>query len=53
MAVFLVSPNEAKRLRPRLSAGLIFVLGMIAVYLAQLALNMVLTQQHSRHKSAT
>ena len=44
MAVFLVSPNEAKRLRPKLSAGLIFVLGMIVVYLAQLGLNMVLTQ---------
>lgn len=44
MAVFLVSPNEAKRLRPKLSAGLIFVLGMIIVYLAQLGLNMVLTQ---------
>ncbi|NBU22504.1 MAG: hypothetical protein EBS38_01090 [Actinobacteria bacterium] len=44
MAVFMVSPNEAKRLRPKLSAGLIFVIGMIVVYLAQLGLNMVLTQ---------
>jgi hypothetical protein len=44
VAVFLVSANEAKRLRPSLSAGVIFVVGMLMVYLAQLGLNMVLTQ---------
>lgn len=44
MAVFLVSPKEAGRLKPSLSAGVIFVVGMVIVYLAQLALNMVLTQ---------
>jgi cell division protein FtsL len=44
MAVFLVSANEAKRLRPNLVAGVVFVIGMIVVYLAQLGLNMVLTQ---------
>lgn len=44
MAVFLVSPKEASRLKPRLAPGLILVVGIIAVYLAQLALNMVLTQ---------
>lgn len=44
MAVFLVSPKEANRLKPSLSAGVIFLVGMVIVYLAQLALNMVLTQ---------
>jgi cell division protein FtsL len=44
MAVFLVSPKEANRLKPSLSAGVIFIVGMVIVYLAQLALNMVLTQ---------
>ena len=44
MAVFLVSPKEASRLKPSLTAGAIFVFGILAVYLAQLALNMVLTQ---------
>lgn len=48
MAVFLVSPKEASRLKPSLSAGVIFVVGMIIVYLAQLALNMVLTQDAYR-----
>lgn len=44
MAVFLVSPKEAHRLKPSLSSGVIFIVGMVVVYLAQLALNMVLTQ---------
>lgn len=44
MAVFLVSQKEAKRLKPRLASGLILVIGILTVYLAQLALNMVLTQ---------
>lgn len=44
MAVFLVSQKEANRLKPSLSAGLIFVIGMVIVHLAQLGLNMVLTQ---------
>ena len=44
MAVFLVSPKEANRLKPKLTSGLILVLGILVVYLAQLALNMVLTQ---------
>ena len=44
MAVFLVSPKEANRLKPKLTSGLILVVGILVVYLAQLALNMVLTQ---------
>ncbi len=44
MAVFLVSPKEANRLKPKLTSGLILVIGILTVYLAQLALNMVLTQ---------
>ena len=44
MAVFLVSPKEANRLKPKLTSGLILVIGILVVYLAQLALNMVLTQ---------
>lgn len=44
MAVFLVSPKEANRLKPKLTPGLILVMGVLTVYLAQLALNMVLTQ---------
>jgi cell division protein FtsL len=44
VAVFLVSPKEANRLKPKLTSGLILVIGILTVYLAQLALNMVLTQ---------
>lgn len=44
MAVFLVSPKDANRLKPKLASGLILVIGILTVYLAQLALNMVLTQ---------
>lgn len=44
MAVFMVSQNEAKKLRPNLLAGLILVVGIVVVYIAILALNMVLTQ---------
>jgi cell division protein FtsL len=44
VAVFLVSPKEANRLKPKLTSGLILVIGILVVYLAQLALNMVLTQ---------
>lgn len=44
MAVFMVSQSEAKRLRPNLMAGVIFIAGIIGVYVAILVLNMVLTQ---------
>lgn len=44
MRVMLLSANDAKKLRPSMLAGFIFVLGIVAVYIVQLALNMVLTQ---------
>lgn len=44
MAVFLVSPKEANRLKPRLTSVLVLLIGIITIYLAQLALNMMLTQ---------
>ena len=44
MAVYMVSQAEAKKLRPRMTAGLIFVAGIAVVLLGQLVLNMVLTQ---------
>ena len=44
MAVYMVSQAEVKKLRPRMTAGLIFVAGIAVVLLGQLVLNMVLTQ---------
>ena len=44
MAVYMVSQAQAKKLRPQMTAGLIIVVGIIVVLLAQLVLNMVLTQ---------
>ena len=44
MAVFMVSQSEARALRPNMVAGLIFVAGIVGVYIAILILNMVLTQ---------
>lgn len=44
MAVFMVSQSEARALRPNMLAGLIFVAGIVVVYIAILVLNMVLTQ---------
>ncbi|MEY3561014.1 MAG: hypothetical protein RL068_166 [Actinomycetota bacterium] len=44
MAVFMVSQAEAKRLRPNMVAGMIFVVGILLVLVGQLVLNMILTQ---------
>lgn len=44
MSVYMVSERDAKKLKPSLSAGLIFVLGIVAVLIGQISLNMVLTQ---------
>ena len=43
MSVFMVSEKDARRLKPSLTAGLVFVLGIALVLVGQLALNMVLT----------
>ena len=44
MRVLMLSEQDAKKLRPSVVAGLIFVLGIVLVYGVQLSLNMVLTQ---------
>ncbi len=44
MADYMGSQAQAKQLRPRMTAGLIFVAGIVVVLLGQLVLNMVLTQ---------
>lgn len=44
MAVYMVSQAEARRLRPNMTAGLIFIAGIVVVLIGQLVLNMVLTQ---------
>lgn len=43
MAVYMVSQAQAKQLRPKMTAGLILVAGIIVVMLGQLVLNMILT----------
>ena len=43
MSVFMVSEKDARRLKPSLTAGLVFVLGIALVLMGQLALIMVLT----------
>jgi len=43
MSVFMVTEKDAKRLKPSLTAGLIFLLGIAMVLVGQLAINMVLT----------
>ena len=43
MSVFMVSEKDARRLKPSLTAGLVFVLGIALVLMGQVALNMVLT----------
>ena len=44
MRVMMLSEQDARKLRPSVIAGLIFVLGIVLVYVVQLSLNMVLTQ---------
>ena len=44
MSVYMVSEQDAKKLKPSLMAVLIFVLGITAVLIGQISLNMVLTQ---------
>jgi hypothetical protein len=44
MAVYMISQADARRLRPNMVAGLIFVVGIVVVLIGQLVLNMVLTQ---------
>lgn len=44
MAVYMVSQAQARQLRPKMTAGLIFVAGIAVVLLGQLVLNMILTQ---------
>lgn len=44
MAVYMVSQAQVGRLKPTMTPGLIFIIGIIAVLLGQLVLNMVLTQ---------
>ena len=44
MRVMMLSEQDARKLRPSVVAGLIFVLGIVLVYGVQLSLNMVLTQ---------
>ncbi|QKJ25391.1 hypothetical protein HRU87_04220 [Aquiluna borgnonia] len=44
MAVYMVSQREARSLRPNMTAGLIFVIGIVVVLIGQLVLNMILTQ---------
>ena len=44
MRVMMLNAQDAKKLRPSMLAGAIFVLGIVVVYMVQLALNMVLTQ---------
>jgi len=44
VSVYMVSETDAKKLKPSLMAGLIFVLGIVAVLIGQISLNMVLTQ---------
>ena len=44
MAVYMVSQADARRLRPNMMAGLVFVIGIAVVLIGQLVLNMILTQ---------
>lgn len=44
MAVYMVSQADARRLRPNMTAGLVFVIGIMIVLIGQLVLNMILTQ---------
>lgn len=44
MRVMMLSAQDARKLRPSMLAGAIFIIGIIVVYLVQLALNMILTQ---------
>ena len=43
MSIFMVSANEAKKLRPSLMAAAVFIIGVVAVLVGQIGLNMVLT----------
>ena len=53
MSVYMVSESDAKKLKPSLTAGLIFVLGIVAVLIGQISLNMVLTQDAYQLRSLT
>jgi len=43
MSIFMVSANEAKKLRPSLMAAAVLIIGLVAVLVGQIGLNMVLT----------
>lgn len=53
MAVYLVDQSEAKRLRPRLMAGVIFVGGVILALAAQIGLGMMLTEDAYKLRQLT
>jgi len=53
VSVYMVSEKDAKKLKPSLMAGLIFVLGIVAVLIGQISLNMVLTQDAYQLRSLT
>lgn len=44
MRVFMLSAQEARKLRPSMVSALVFVLGLVAVFALQLGLNMMVTQ---------
>jgi cell division protein FtsL len=44
VAIYLVHESESRRVRPRLMAGMIFVLGVIVTVVMQISLGMVLTE---------
>lgn len=44
MRVMMLSAQDARKLRPSMWAGLILLLGIVAIHIVQLSINMVLTQ---------
>jgi cell division protein FtsL len=44
MKVFMLSAQDARKLRPSLVSAMVFTLGLVAVLVVQLVLNMIVTQ---------